>query len=254
MAGGAGVVLALAERGVRGNERTGPRGRRAGSWRRLAALGVVALGVVKLGRISDKVDKQWTTLTGGEYASVEGARISNLDPYERPDYWRVAIDLFQEYPVTGVGTGNFEREYTARRHEPKHSRYVHNMFLRALGEGGFVGAALLGGFFLTLFVAGGMLRRRLARAPALVLATSLAAAAYFAVHLNFDWLEEIPAVASPAFALPIVALVVAARPPGAESAARGPRRRVRAGAWDGRGAWRWWRSCPCARRTSRCAT
>jgi tetratricopeptide (TPR) repeat protein len=145
---------------------------------------------------------------------VEGARISNLDPYERPDYWRVAIDLFQESPVNGAGTGNFEREYTARRHEPKHSRYVHNMFLRALGEGGFVGAALLAGFFMSLFAAGVVLRRRLARAPALVLAVSLAIAAYFAVHLNFDWLEEIPAVASPALALPLVALVAAARASG----------------------------------------
>ena len=41
--------------------------------------------------------------------------------------------------MAGVGAGNFEREYTARRHEPKHSRYVHNMFLRALGEGGVGG-------------------------------------------------------------------------------------------------------------------
>ena len=93
---------------------------------------------------------------------MKGARISNLDPYERPDYWRVAIDLFQESPVGGVGTGNFEREYTARRHEPKHSRYVHNMYLRALGEGGAVAAALLVAFFLSLFAAGAMLRRRLA--------------------------------------------------------------------------------------------
>ena len=103
----------------------------------------MALALVNLDRITDTVDEQWATLTGAEYDSVEGARISNLDPYERPDYWRVAIDLFEESPVTGVGTGNFEREYTARRHEPKHSRYVHNMFLRALGEGGAVAAALL---------------------------------------------------------------------------------------------------------------
>ena len=197
-----------------------------------SSLAVVAIGLVNLGRITDTVDEQWATLTGAEYDSVEGARISNLDPYERPDYWRVAIDLFQESPVTGVGTGNFEREYTARRHEPKHSRYVHNMFLRALGEGGFVGAALLAAFFLSLFVAGGLLRRRLARAPSLVLATALAIAAYFAVHLNFDWLEEIPAVASPALALPIVALVVAARPPGGESAGAVPRApRARGPGW-----------------------
>ncbi len=234
VAGAAGLLLSLAERAARGHERIETSGRRAGYVGvALLAAAAVAVVVVNFDRITDTVDEQWATLTGAEYDSVEGARISNLDPYERPDYWRVAIDLFQESPVTGVGTGNFEREYTARRHEPKHSRYVHNMFLRALGEGGFVGAALLAAFFLSLFVAGGILRRRLARAPSLVLATTLAIAAYFAVHLNFDWLEEIPAVASPALALPLVALVVAARPPGDESAGAPTRasRASRAGAW-----------------------
>ena len=48
------------------------------------------------------------------------------------------------------------------------------MFLRALGEGGAVAAALLVGFFLSLFVFGAMLRRRLARAPALLIAATLA--------------------------------------------------------------------------------
>ena len=145
VAGVLGVVLALAERGVRRDESVHTAARRGtAAVAVLAAVGVVAVGVANAGWISDKVDTQWTTLTGGEYSSVEGARVTNLDPYERPDYWRVAIDLFQEHPVTGVGTGNFEREYTARRHEPKHSRYVHNMFLRALGEGGVVGAGLLG--------------------------------------------------------------------------------------------------------------
>ena len=232
VAGAAGLALALAERAARGHERIEVASRRAGlAGAALLALAVVALAVVNLDRITDTVDEQWATLTGAEYDSVEGARISNLDPYERPDYWRVAIDLFEESPVNGVGTGNFEREYTARRHEPKHSRYVHNMFLRALGEGGFVGAALLAAFFLSLFVAGVALRRGLAKPPALVLATTLAIAAYFAVHLNFDWLEEIPAVASPALALPLVALVAAARPPDAQAAAREPIRAARVGAW-----------------------
>ncbi|MBN1530614.1 MAG: O-antigen ligase family protein [Thermoleophilaceae bacterium] len=210
VAGAAGLAIGALERLGRGRERVERSSRRVGiAVAVLLAVGAVALALVNMGRITDVVDEQWATLTGGEYESVEGARISNLDPYERPDYWRVAIDLWQESPVNGVGAGNFEREYTARRHEPKHSRYVHNMFLRALGEGGAVAAALLVGFFLSLFVFGAILRRRLARAPALVLATTLAIAAYFAVHLNFDWLEEIPAVASPALALPIVALVAA---------------------------------------------
>ncbi len=233
LAGVLGVVLALAERGARRHEGVHRAARRAtAAVAILAALGVVAVAVASAGWISDKVDTQWTTLTGGEYTSVEGARVTNLDPYERPDYWRVSIDLFQEHPVTGVGTGNFEREYTARRHEPKHSRYAHNMFMRALGEGGFVAEALLVGFFLSLFVSGALLRRRLERGAALVLATSLGAVAYFIVHLNFDWLEEIPALASPAFALPIVALVAAAasKAGGAADEAAAPRRDA-AGAW-----------------------
>ncbi len=214
VAGAAGLLIGVLERAARGHERVERTSRRAGiAAAVLLAAAVVAVAVVNMSSISDTVDEQWTTLTGGEYDTVEGARISNLDPYERPDYWRVAIDLFQESPVNGVGAGNFEREYTARRHEPKHSRYVHNMFLRALGEGGAVAALLLVGFFVSLFVFGALLRRRLARAPALLIATTLAIAAYFAVHLNFDWLEEIPAVASPAFALPIVALVAAAGAP-----------------------------------------
>ena len=230
LAGAAGLLIGVLERAARGHERVERTSRRAGiAAAVLLAAAVVAVGVVNMSSISDTVDEQWTTLTGGEYDTVEGARISNLDPYERPDYWRVAIDLFQESPVNGVGAGNFEREYTARRHEPKHSRYVHNMFLRALGEGGAVAALLLVGFFVSLFVFGALLRRRLARAPALLIATTLAIAAYFAVHLNFDWLEEIPAVASPALALPIVALVAAAGAPAGGAGRLG--RAARGGSW-----------------------
>ena len=155
VAGAAGLVIALAERAAEGRQGVERAARRAGLVATvLLALAVVALALLNYGRISDTVSEQWATLTGAEYSSVESARISNLDPYERPDYWRVAIDLFQQSPVGGVGTGNFEREYTARRHEPKHSRYVHNMYLRALGEGGAVAAALLVAFFLSLFAAG----------------------------------------------------------------------------------------------------
>jgi hypothetical protein len=99
------------------------------------------------------------------------------------------------------------------------------MFLRALGEGGLVAAALLVAFVVSLFAFGALVRRRLDRAPALVLAASLAVVAYFAVHVNFDWLEEIPAVVSPALALPLVGLAAAAvqAGPAARSSPRGAR-------------------------------
>jgi len=206
----AGLVIGLAERAARPHARVVHAGRRTGMAAvALVAVAAIALGVVNAGRIGDTVDDQWSTLTGAEYDSVEGARISNLDPYERPDYWRVAIDLFQESPALGAGTGNFEREYTARRTEPKHSRFVHNLFLRALGEGGIIGAALIVAFFAWVLAAGAWLRRRQEYETALVLAMALSIALYFVVHSSFDWLEEIPAVASPALALPLIALVAA---------------------------------------------
>jgi tetratricopeptide (TPR) repeat protein len=91
-----------------------------------------------------------------------------------------------------------------------------------------VAAGLLLAFFITLFGAAALLRPGLARAPALVLATCFALTAYFAVHLNFDWLEEIPAIASPALGLPLVALVVATRAAGGP---RTPSRRRHVAAW-----------------------
>jgi O-antigen ligase len=231
VAGVAGLLTGLAERFGGRRESIRVAGRRAGiAGAVVVALAAAALVVVSLDRISDTVDEQWSTLTGEEYESSEGARISNLDPYERPDYWRVSIDLFEESPVTGAGTGNFEREYTARRDEPKHSRFAHNMFMRALGEGGAVAAALLVGYFLSVFVAGLMLRRRSEQPASLVLGAGLAMTAYFVAHLNFDWLEEIPALASPALALPLVALVAAAAPAPLRSPAPDSRLR-RAGGW-----------------------
>ena len=175
----------------------------------LTAAGLVAVGVAKRDSISETIDQEVATLTQDDYESTEGARITNLDPYERPDYWRVAIDLFEESPVLGAGAGTSSAS-TRPGAGSRSTRYVHNLFLRSLGEGGLIGAALLLGFFLATFAAGGLMRRRLAPRPALVLAASLSLTAYFAVHACFDWLEELPAVAGPAFALPLVALVAAA--------------------------------------------
>jgi hypothetical protein len=167
------------------------------------AVGAAAYG----GRVRAYVSDAWTT---GAAPSTQQSRLLSLAPEERPDYARVSIDMFQADPVTGAGIGNFGREYDARRDLPKHSRYAHDLWLRAMGELGIVGIALLLGI-LGALATGAVLRRR-GQGP---LERSLVGAcfgvgAYFLAHGSLDWLEEFPALAMPAVALPFAALAMGA--------------------------------------------
>ena len=47
--------------------------------------------------------------------------------------------------------------------------------------------------------------------PAAVVAACVCASRVFFVHASFDWLDEFPALAGPAFALPLVALSLGSR-------------------------------------------
>jgi tetratricopeptide (TPR) repeat protein len=217
-----GLALGLLEQVLQHRQRAAAAVRQA-SIAALVILGLVALvaALATSGRIIDTLDEELRSATsGGSRVQVESTHLSSRDLYQRPDYWRVAIDLFEESPLLGAGAGNFEREYTVRRREEKHARYVHNLFLRALAEGGVVGGLLVVGFFLFAIGAAVAVRRRLAPGSAVVVAASLAVTVYFAVHANSDWLDEIPAVAAPALGLPFVALAVAFPGAGTSATAR----------------------------------
>ena len=148
------------------------------------------------------LDERWGDLTD-ENSSVDGrtSRFGNLDPEGRTDAWRVAADLFEGKPVIGIGSGNYAREHTARRTVERHSRYVHNIWLRVLSETGLIGALLLVAG-LGCAAAGCIAAiRRLDRAGRAVVATCLAASTLFFAHASLDWLEEFAALALPGFGL-----------------------------------------------------
>jgi hypothetical protein len=111
--------------------------------------------------------------------------------------------------VLGIGSGNFGRRYDALRRFVKHSQYTHNLPLRVLSETGLVGALL---FILVLvaLVAGlvGATRRRndLGRAGAVI---AMCVSGYFLVHSCLDWVDEFPALAAPAIAIPLAAIAAA---------------------------------------------
>ena len=213
---GCGVLLALFDRVVRPDPATVAHARRGvGAVLALVALAAVVLTLVNAGRIADEVDEAWTTFKSGkDTPAKQGARFTTAYADQRYDYFRVAFEAFKDKPVTGIGAGGYERRYTRYRDFEKPSRYTHNIWLRVMAELGIVGLLLLGGFVVAGPGRAAWLRRRLDGPAAALIASIVCASIYFFVHASFDWLEEFPALAGPAFALPLVALALARPAPG----------------------------------------
>lgn len=141
----------------------------------------------------------------GEAVGESSSRISSLDPEERLDYWRVALDMFATEPVLGSGAGGFELTYAREREEAKPSRYPHNVFLRALGETGAVGLLLFLAMLAAITVALYRSWRISSPLGAAIAAACFALGASFLIHDSLDWMDEIPALAGPALGLALMA-------------------------------------------------
>jgi tetratricopeptide (TPR) repeat protein len=174
----------------------------------LVVLGGAAMAIASYDRLGDTISTRWETFASD--ASVEnvqtGARLGQVIADKRYDYWNVALDGFREQPIAGIGAAGFEPLYTAQKSYPKHSRYVHLIWLRALSETGVIGLALLVG---SLLAAVGALVRARIRGPAELHGAVAAAAALtvaFFLQCGLDWLEEVPALLAPAVCLPLAVL------------------------------------------------
>jgi len=140
-----------------------------------------------------------------------GGRLFSLAPEERPDYARVSLKALAHHPVAGLGAGNFGREYDAHRRFDKHSRYPHDLVLRAASEGGIVGLALFLGLVGSVGAGLVAVRRRLAPTGQGLMAASAAMGAYFLLHGELDWLEAFPALVMPVVGLAFAVLVLPPR-------------------------------------------
>lgn len=210
----AGALAALAERRVLRTARASRVLRRAA----VTAVGALAVAAVALaaanaGNIANRVGDRWQAFETGRSES-HALRIASTDDPQRYDYFRVALDAWRDDPVVGTGAGGFETVYAAQRREEKHSRYVHDIWLRFLSETGAIGALLFVALVVVV-VSGLVSMRRREREPrvASIVAASIAVLGTFLVHASLDWIDEFPAIAAPALALPFLAFGVAAPPP-----------------------------------------
>ena len=187
-----------------------------------AAFAVVAIGLAIAigGRAWDQFsssDVQFPNRPEQHFSDFSGAG--------RHDFYRVAIDGFEEKPVLGAGAGAYEFDWERRRSIAMPVHDAHSLYLEAFDELGIVGGllvlALVGLLLWTGFAAwraaGHPQRERYAALFAAYLA--------FAVAAGLDWFWEIAGLGA-VFFLAAGVLVAArcaqlAAAPSAERAAAG---------------------------------
>ncbi|HET9162850.1 MAG TPA: O-antigen ligase family protein [Solirubrobacterales bacterium] len=169
------------------------------------AIAVVAIGaaIAVGGRAWDQFsssDVQFPTNPSTHFSQFSGAG--------RHDFYRVAIDAFEEKPVLGIGAGAYEFAWERHRSIPQAVHNAHSLYLEAFAELGLLGGLLVLGLVGTLLWTG-FAAWRAAPHPqreryAVLFATTLA----FAIGAGLDWFWELPGLGA-VFFLASGALVAA---------------------------------------------
>jgi hypothetical protein len=170
------------------------------------AAAVVAIGaaIAVGGRAWDQFSSPDQQFPGGNPAS----HFSQLSGANRHEYWRVAVDSFEEEPVLGHGAGTYRFAWDKLRHIPLPVLNAHSLYLQAFQELGVVGGLLvLAVVGVLLWI--GFAAWRAASGPRRELhAVLFAACLAFAVGAAIDWFWEIAGVGA-IFFLAAGALVAA---------------------------------------------
>lgn len=212
----AGIALVYAEHMLRDRIVLGRRARRAiGA---MLAVGVVAGGagavLVKThGDPLSRVSSAWTQFTdAGSEADAGESHLASLGS-TRYDFWRVALDVWGDHPVLGIGQDNYADAYARRRHNAfEEPRWTHSLPLRLLTHTGAVGAALFLVFLgAAAMAAGGAWRRARSAGTRAAVGAALLPAVVWIVHGSVDWLWEFPALSGAALALAAAAVALGRR-------------------------------------------
>lgn len=186
-------------------------------WRALvvagAVVGVIG-GLAVAGNPVHRVDHAWSSFKGGYTDNAAGSnRLTSGLGSNRYDFYRVAVDVFKDHPIVGIGADNFFQDYLQRGDSSETPKYPHNLALRTLAETGLVGALLLFGALGAALTGAWRGMRGAGRDP---LAAAVAGGAaigflYWVAHGMTDWFWEWAGLGAPAFALLGLACALAPR-------------------------------------------
>jgi O-Antigen ligase len=152
----------------------------------LVAIGVaIAVGGRAWNQFSSS-DLQFPNQPEKHFGQLSGAG--------RHDFYRVAVDSFEEKPLLGHGAGTYEFSWERLRSIDIPVHNAHSLYLEAFSELGLVGGLLVLGLFGALLWIGFAAWRAASGGQRELCAALLAAMAAFAVGVAFDWFWEIAAL------------------------------------------------------------
>jgi tetratricopeptide (TPR) repeat protein len=185
------------------------------AWTALVVAGAIlgaAGGLAAVGNPVHRLDNGWHSFKGGyDDNTGSGSRLTAGLGSNRYDFYRVALDLFAEHPITGVGADNFFQDYLRRGRSDETPRNPHNLALRTLAQTGVVGTLLLLASALAALAAGWRAMRGADPLAAAVAGGAVMAFLYWVVHGMTDWFWEWAGLGAPAFALLGLACALAPR-------------------------------------------
>ena len=157
--------------------------------KRIALVGaVLAIGVAIA--VGGRAWRQFNS-SDLQFPSQPAQHFDQLSGAGRHDFWRVAIDAFDEKPVLGIGAGTYQFAWVQHRSIDRSVLDAHSLYLEAFAELGAIGGLLVLALVGTLLWTG-FSAWRAAQYPERDLHAALFAAMLaFAVGAAFDWFWEI---------------------------------------------------------------
>ncbi|HEX6687657.1 MAG TPA: O-antigen ligase family protein [Solirubrobacterales bacterium] len=155
-----------------------------------AVAAVVAIGVaIAIG------GRAWDQFSSSDvqFPNTPEQHFSQFSGAGRHDFYRVAIDAFEEKPVLGTGAGTYVFDWERLRSIPQPVHNAHSLYLEAFAEFGVVGGLLVLALVGTMLWAGFGAWRAAAHPQRERYAVLFAAALAFAVGAGLDWFWEIAA-------------------------------------------------------------
>lgn len=144
-----------------------------------------------------------------QFPESPSSHFSELGGAGRHDFYRVALDAFEEKPLLGTGAGTYQFSWSGLRSIPQPVHDAHSLYLEAFAELGVVGGLLVLALVGTLLWTGFAAWRAAPQPRRERYGALFAAALAFAVSAGFDWFWEIAGLGAVFFLA--AAVLVAAR-------------------------------------------
>jgi O-Antigen ligase len=158
----------------------------------------LALAVIGIGAAIAVGGRAWDQFSNPDvtFPGQPERHFGQLSGGGRDEFWRVAIDAFEEEPVIGHGAGTYRFSWHLLRHDSVANLDAHSLYLQAFAELGVVGGviviAMVGFLLWTGFAAWRHARGSRRELYAVLLGVCLA----FAVGCAIDWFWQIAVVAA----------------------------------------------------------